>query len=59
MLRSCPNKPISEVAYVCGFNDGNYFSYKFKEVYGYSPIKIKGKKFDQAPQKGLGPNQNI
>ncbi|MBP3400061.1 MAG: helix-turn-helix transcriptional regulator [Erysipelotrichaceae bacterium] len=54
MLRSCPNKPISEIAYVCGFNDGNYFSYKFKEAYGYSPMKIKGKKYDQAPRKGLG-----
>ncbi len=43
ILRTSPNKAISEVAYTCGFNDGNYFSYKFKEVYGVSPIKLKGK----------------
>lgn len=47
ILRTCPNKAISEVAYTCGFNDGNYFSYKFKEIYGVSPIKMKGKPFDR------------
>mgnify|MGYP003299181988 CR=1 FL=1 len=45
---------LSEIAYECGFNDGNYFSYKFKEAYGVSPTKIKGKKFDQPLQKRLG-----
>ena len=33
---------ISEIAYMCGFNDSNYFSYKFKEHYGISPSKIRG-----------------
>ncbi len=59
MLRSCPNKPISEVAYNCGFNDANYFSYKFKEAYGFSPIKIKGKKAENAQQRTWGPGYGL
>ena len=54
MLRNEPGRAVCEVAYACGFNDGNYFSYKFKEAYGVSPTKIKGKKFDQPLQKSLG-----
>lgn len=54
MLRNEPGRAVCEVAYACGFNDGNYFSYKFKEAYGVSPTKIKGKKFDQPLQKPLG-----
>lgn len=53
MLRNEPGRAVCEVAYACGFNDGNYFSYKFKEAYGVSPTKIKGKKFDQPLQYGL------
>lgn len=51
MLRNEPGRAVCEVAYACGFNDGNYFSYKFKEAYGVSPTKIKGKKFDQPLHK--------
>ena len=54
MLRNEPGRAVCEVAYACGFNDGNYFSYKFKEIYGVSPSKIKGVEFDQTPQKILG-----
>lgn len=43
MLKHEPGRAVSEVAYACGFNDGNYFSYKFKEAYGVSPTKIRGK----------------
>lgn len=43
MLKHEPGRAVSEVAYACGFNDGNYFSYKFKEAYGVSPTKVKGK----------------
>ena len=43
MIKSEPNKTISEIAYECGFNDGNYFSYKFKKMYGISPIKAREK----------------
>lgn len=35
------NTNIAEVAYQCGFNDPNYFTRKFKEVYGYSPSLYK------------------
>lgn len=41
MLRNEPGKAVSEVAFASGFNDSNYFSYKFKEEYGISPSKIK------------------
>lgn len=44
MIKSEPNKTISEIAYECGFNDGNYFSYKFKKMYGISPIKARENK---------------
>lgn len=53
MLRNEPGRAVCEVAYACGFNDGNYFSYKFKESYGVSPSKVKGKKFDQPLQSSL------
>ena len=44
MIRTEPGKTISEIAYECGFNDGNYFSYKFKKMYGISPIKLRNTK---------------
>ena len=44
MIKTEPNKTISEIAYECGFNDGNYFSYKFKKMYGVSPIKRRESK---------------
>ena len=44
MLKHEPGRAVSEVAYACGFNDGNYFSYKFKEAYGVSPTGIRRKK---------------
>lgn len=37
-----PGRSICEIAYACGFNDSNYFSYRFKEQYGISPSKAKG-----------------
>ncbi len=44
MLKHEPGRAVSEVAYACGFNDGNYFSYKFKKAYGISPTQIRVKK---------------
>lgn len=41
MIKTEPDKTISDIAYECGFNDGNYFSYKFKKMYGISPIKAR------------------
>lgn len=32
---------ISEIAYNCGFNDSNYFSFKFKKEYGLSPTEYR------------------
>jgi len=42
MRRACEllrkgGRSISEVALACGFQDGNYFSRKFKEFAGYAP----------------------
>lgn len=48
MLRNEPGRAVSEIAYSCGFNDGNYFSYKFKTAYGVSPSQIRSK---AAPRK--------
>lgn len=41
MLKNEPGVSVSEVAYACGFNDGNYFSYRFKEMYGISPTHAR------------------
>jgi len=43
MLKSEPHLKISAVAFACGFNDSNYFSEKFKRMYGFSPIKLRQK----------------
>jgi len=42
MLKNAEHFPISKIAYDCGFNDSNYFSEKFKQVYGLSPMKYRG-----------------
>ena len=42
MIKNEPGKTISEIAYECGFNDGNYFSFRFKKMYGISPSKLRG-----------------
>ena len=44
LIKTQPNMTISEIAYECGFNDGNYFSYKFKKMYGISPMKARDDK---------------
>lgn len=44
MLKHEPGRAVSEVAYACGFNDGNYFSYIFKKVYGVPPTEMRRKK---------------
>ena len=41
MLRSDTKMTISQIAAACGFNDSNYFSDKFKGIYGVSPLKYK------------------
>ena len=42
ILMNEPGRAICDIAYACGFNDSNYFSYKFKEQYGISPSKARG-----------------
>jgi len=37
MLFDHPELAISQVAYRCGFNDSNYFSCRFRKLYGVSP----------------------
>ena len=44
MLKHETGRAVSEVAYACGFNDGNYFSYTFKKAYGISPSELRRKK---------------
>ena len=41
ILLNEPGLSVCEIAYACGFNDSNYFSYKFKERYGVSPSKAR------------------
>ena len=43
LLKSTDIQNITQVAEICGFEDSNYFSKKFKEVYGASPKKIRQK----------------
>ena len=43
LLRSAEGQNITQVAEICGFEDSNYFSKKFKEVYGISPKKVQKK----------------
>lgn len=44
ILRSAHVQNITKVAEICGFEDSNYFSKKFKEVYGISPKKVQKKR---------------
>ena len=41
MIRNEEGRSISKIAYACGFNDSNYFSYRFKKLYGVAPTSIK------------------
>lgn len=41
MLFNEPGRSVGEIAYLCGFNDSNYFSYRFKEKYGIPPTKAR------------------
>ena len=43
LLRTTRKPNITKIAESCGFEDSNYFSKKFKEVYGISPKKVQNK----------------
>lgn len=45
LLKTENGQNITQVAGSCGFEDSNYFSKKFKEVYGTSPKKVQKKGF--------------
>ena len=49
MLKNEPSRAITEVAYACGFNDSNYFSYKFKKTYGITPSEVRDGKIIDDP----------
>lgn len=49
MLKNEPSRAITEVAYACGFNDSNYFSYKFKKAYGITPSEVRDGKENAVP----------
>lgn len=50
MLKNEPSRAVTEVAYACGFNDSNYFSYKFKKAYGMTPSEVRDGKHTETPQ---------
>ena len=50
MLKNEPSRAVTEVAYACGFNDSNYFSYKFKKAYGITPSQLRDGKEMNIPQ---------
>lgn len=41
MLKKQQNASVAEIASECGFNDSNYFSVKFRNMYGISPKKLQ------------------
>ena len=43
LLLSGEKKSISEIAYLCGFNDSNYFSERFKQINKVSPSQFRKK----------------
>lgn len=44
ILLQSPKKSITEIASMCGFSDSNYFSTKFKNLYGMSPKQFQKKR---------------
>jgi AraC-like DNA-binding protein len=43
-LEFMKNKSVSDIAYLCGFQDSNYFSTVFRRYYGESPLAFRKKK---------------
>ena len=46
-LLSNTNIPITEIAFLCGFNDSNYFSRKFHQITGKTPLAARAKLAEQ------------
>lgn len=51
-LLSADDRPIAEIAELCGFSSQNYFSYKFKETSGLSPTQYRTERRTKAPRHG-------
>ncbi len=41
LLKNETSKSILEIAFLCGFNDSNYFSLKFRKTYGVTPSDFR------------------
>lgn len=41
LLKENPGIPVGKVAHAVGFNNGSYFSKKFKELFGCEPGELK------------------
>lgn len=41
LLKQSGSGTVAEIAAECGFADSNYFSYRFKKMYGVSPKKMR------------------
>ena len=50
MLKNEPSRAITDVAYACGFNYSNYFSYKFKKAYGVAPSHLRDGMENETPK---------
>ena len=44
MLKGDRSLRICDVAFACGFNDSNYFSKRFREIYGFPPGSLRKSK---------------
>ena len=53
MLKNEPSRSVTEVAYACGFNDSNYFSYKFKKAYGITPSEARDGQKNEIPSSPI------
>lgn len=47
MLRSSAKMTVAEIAIACGFNDSNYFSDRFKRIYGVAPTVWRKRLIDR------------
>lgn len=51
LLCARPQQSISEVADACGYRDSNYFSTRFRQMYGCSPLQYR-KRYKEPQEKG-------
>ena len=51
MIKNESGKSVSDIAFATGFNDGNYFSLKFKRVYGMTPSEYRRRAIRGADSK--------